>query len=232
MRLGYHGEVCGRYVLADPESVFADLFGLVPPSSVGPRYNIAPSQAVPAVRLDRTAGEPRAALLRWGLIPHWADDPEIGNRLINARSETADRKPSFRDAFRRRRCVLPADGFFEWRTMNGAKQPWLVRMKNGSGFALGGLWDAWSGPGGEVVESCTILTTEPNDVVAPLHGRMPVIVPRERFDVWLGGEGEKVPPLRTVLAPYPADEMEAYPVSRRVNTPANDDPGCIEHVSG
>ena len=178
------------------------------------------------------------SMLRWGLIPAWAKEPNIGYKLINARSETAHEKPSFRAAFRARRCLIPADGFYEWaRTAKGkAKQPWLFQLKEGAGFALAGLWESWTvreglaltgslaelAPG-DTLETCTILTTQANETVAPVHHRMPVILPPNAYDPWLAGES--VP-----LAPYPADVMTAHPVSTLVNKPANDDERCVEAV--
>jgi len=160
-------------------------------------------------------------------VPPWADDPAIGNRLINARAETAAAKPSFRAALRRRRCLVPADGFYEWKREAGGKQPYLIRFEDGRPFALGGLWETWRNPSGEGIESFTILTTEPNEVVAPLHDRMPVIVPPEAFALWLDpavGDPTAIAPL---LAPPPADGMVARPASRLVNDPGNDVPECI-----
>lgn len=221
--------MCGRYLLADPEAVFVDLFGIDPPPGVGPRYNIAPTQDAPLVR--RRDGSREAAVLRWGLIPHWARDADIGNRLINARSETAAEKPSFRDAFRRRRCLVPTDGFYEWEKVDGGKQPWVIRMAEGGGFALAGLWETWREADDRSIDTFTILTGDPNEVVARVHDRMPVIVARERFDLWLDPDVSDPEALRPVLRPYPASGMDAYPVSRRVNNPSNDDPGCVERVS-
>lgn len=164
--------------------------------------------------------------MRWGLIPRWAKDASIGNRLINARAETAAEKPSFREAFRRRRCLIPADGFYEWKKEADGKQPWLIRRMEGKGFAFGGLWERWNGPEGPV-ESFTILTTSPNATVGPLHDRMPVIVAPAAFDLWLDPEVDGPLLLENILRPAPDDLLEAHPVSRLVNSPANDEPACI-----
>ena len=200
-----------------------------------PRYYVAPSQDV---AIARAAEEGRTlSMLRWGLIPSWAEYPAIGHKLINARSETAAQKPSFRAAYRHRRCLIPAAGFYEWRREGNTRQPWLFGLRDGTSFAFAGLWERWTVPAGaaltsslaerspgDAVETCTILTTAANRTVAPVHGRMPVILPRDSYGLWLAGED--VP-----LAPYPADEMSAWPVSTHVNRPANDDPRCIEPVA-
>ena len=210
-----------------------DLIGT--PLNLRPRYNVAPSQDVAVVL---AAGEGRTlAMLRWGLIPAWAKDQAIGHKLINARSETAAEKPSFRSAFRARRCLIPADGFYEWRREGKTRQPWLFGLRGGAPFAFAGLWERWTVPEdaaltgslaerspGDEVETCTILTTAANETVAPVHGRMPVILPGDTYGPWL--EGKDV-----ALAPYPADDMTAHPVSALVNRPTNDDPRCVEPVS-
>jgi putative SOS response-associated peptidase YedK len=178
-------------------------------------------------------GDQQIEFFRWGLIPFWAEDPAIGNRMINARSETLAEKPSFRAAYRRRRCLVLADGFYEWRKEPGSrsKTPYLVRMASGEPFAFAGLWEAWR-PDDTPVLSCTIITTRPNELVAPIHNRMPVILPREAYDLWLD-PGEKRPAeLDPLLGPYPAAEMTAYPVSRIVNNPQNDVPEVVEPVAG
>ncbi len=210
----------------DPEAVIRELFGVQPPFPLSPRFNIAPTQQAPLAH-----GPGREIVnMRWGLIPRWAKDPSIGNRLINARAETAADKPSFREAFRRRRCLIPADGFYEWKTEAYGKQPWLIRRAEGRGFALGGLWERWDGPNGPK-ESFTILTTRPNATVGALHDRMPVIVPPSAFDLWLDPEADDPLLLENILRPAPDTWLEAYPVSRLVNNPGNDEPACIEPLS-
>ena len=210
-----------------------DLIGT--PLNLRPRYNVAPSQDVAVVRADDDGRT--LAMLRWGLIPAWAKNQAIGHKLINARSETAAEKPSFRSAFRHRRCLIPADGFYEWRREGKTRQPWLFGLRDGVPFAFAGLWERWTVPQGaaltgtfaerspgDTVETCTILTTAANETVAPVHGRMPVILPTDAYGPWLAGED-------VALAPYPADDMTAWPVSPLVNRPANDDPRCVEPLA-
>ena len=223
--------MCGRYtLLASPEAI-RDQFGLAEVPELSPRYNIAPTQPVAAVRL--VAGQERRelVLLRWGLIPPWADDPAIGNRLINARAETVDDKPSFRSALRCRRCLVLADGFFEWQTSRGKKQPYYFRLRDGRPFAFAGLWERWSRGGHGAVESCTLVTTEANELVRPMHDRMPVILPPDACGAWLDPAVQRPGELQPLLRPYRAEEMTAYPVSVRVNSPRNDDAGCVEAVA-
>ncbi len=220
--------MCGRYTLSTPVGVLAEefgLFGSLP--EVPPSYNVAPTQEVAAIM--EGGGERRLEMLRWGLIPSWAKDPAIGARMINARSETVAEKPSFRGAFKKRRCLIPADGFYEWQKTNGGKQPYYIRMENGRPFALAGLWEIWDRDG-EEIRSCTILTTEANRLVGEIHHRMPVILPPEDYELWLDPSIQEADPLLPLLNPYPADPMEAYPVSRFVNSPKNDGPGCVERV--
>jgi putative SOS response-associated peptidase YedK len=218
--------MCGRYTLASPTERLAEEFGVDAASiELAPNYNVAPTQQVAAV-LDE-GGQRRLEVLRWGLIPPWADDPGIGSRMINARSETAPGKPSFRRAFRERRCLIPADGFYEWQRTNGAKQPYYIHMEEGRPFAFAGLWESWSKGGEGEVRTCTILTTGANALVGEVHDRMPVILAHDAYDVWLDPDSER-DELTGLLAPYPEDEMEAYPVSRFVNSPSNNDPRCIE----
>lgn len=204
------------------------------PRNLPPRYNIAPGQEVAVVRGG--ADERRLSMLRWGLIPGWARDPSIAYKLINARSETVSEKPSFRSAYRRRRCLIPTDGFYEWTRRGKARQPWLIAMADLGVFAFAGLWEQWRVPEGarftewltesrpgDAVETCTILTCPPNAVVERVHARMPAILPPHAYDSWL--DGKDVP-----LDPYPAEEMTIHAVSTRVNKPANDDPTCVEPV--
>ncbi|MGD8377411.1 MAG: SOS response-associated peptidase [Acidobacteriota bacterium] len=220
--------MCGRYTLTTTGSLIGDLFDLRETPQLAPRYNIAPSQAAPVVRRDESSGDRVLERLRWGLVPAWSREPPGAEaRMINARSETAASKPAFRDPLRRRRCLVPADGFFEWRKEGGRKQPLWIRMQDGRPFAFAGLWDRWHPDEGEPIDSFTILTIRPNELVATIHDRMPVILPRKAFDPWLD-PGREAEALLDLLGPYPAAEMSAVAVSPRVGNPANDDPSLIE----
>ncbi|MEX0716316.1 MAG: SOS response-associated peptidase [Planctomycetaceae bacterium] len=221
--------MCGRYNLRTPPGELAKVFELDRWADVVPRYNIAPTQSVPAIRV--IDGERRLDLLQWGLIPSWADDPKIGNRLINARADTVASKPSFRSAFRKRRCLVPADGFYEWRkTSTKTKQPFHVTLKCGSPFGFAGLWERWAKGAEGPIESFTIITTDANELVADIHDRMPVILPAEHYGVWLDLEIDDSKALESLLVPYSANEMLAVPVSTAVNSPRNDSPECIVPV--
>jgi len=210
-------------VVAEEFSVFE-----VPPFAA--RFNIAPTQPVPVIRMASHADLPKRefALVRWGLIPSWAKDAAIGNRMINARSETVATKPAFRAAFRRRRCLVAADGFYEWQRTGKRKQPYLIRVGDDRPFAMAGLWESWEGAGHEVIESCTILTTEPNELMRPIHDRMPVILPPDAHQQWLDPAVEGVGRLAPLLRPYPADAMTASSIGTYVNRPTNEGPQCIE----
>ena len=225
--------MCGRYMITSPLEAIRDLFDLadgmpVASDALSPRYNVAPTQDVPIVRTRPDGVGRELALLRWGLIPHWAKDEGIGNRLINARGESVADKPSFRDSYRRRRCLVVADGFYEWKKEGTRKQPYYIRLKGGGAFGFAGLWSSWKRPDGGSVESCTIITTEPNALCAGIHDRMPVIVPPSRHADWLA-------PARTdgqaLLEPYDSQAMEAWPVSPRVGNPRNDDPRLVEPLA-
>lgn len=209
--------------------MLAEQFAAIADIVFEPRFNVAPTQPIAVVRLRPGAAPPLRELtpLRWGLIPGWAKDPSIGNRLINARSETAAAKPAFRAAFRRRRCLIPADGFYEWQRQGKAKQPCFIQMADELPFGMAGLWETWEGPDNSLVESCTILTTEPNALMEPIHDRMPVILPREAYDEWLRSEPGSSESLQHLLVPYDARRMKAHPVSTFVNRPTNEGPECI-----
>jgi putative SOS response-associated peptidase YedK len=219
--------MCGRFTLTvDPGKLQEAIPGLIVPEDLPPKYNIAPSQPVAVLSNE---GENRLDFFIWGLIPSWAKDPGIGNRMINARAETLSEKPAFRAAFRRRRCLVFADGFYEWRQEPGSKvkTPMYVKLKTGDPFAFAGLWEIWHAGDGSEVRSCTIITTSPNRLVEDIHNRMPVILPRQVYVQWLT-PGEVDPKqLNHLLEPYPDTEMEAYPVSRMVNSPKNDVAECI-----
>lgn len=220
--------MCGRFTLrASPEQLGL-AFGVAPPQEVAPRYNVAPTQPVAIVRPDSATGKRVWTYALWGLIPSWAKDPTIGGRLINARSETAAEKPSFRGAFKYRRCLVPVDGFYEWQKVGKGKQPYFIHMQDDAPFAVAGLWEHWIGPDGSEIESCTLLTTEPNGLMQPLHNRMPVILAAADYDRWLTTDSRDVAHLRDLLRPYPADSMAAYPVSTLVNNGRHEAPGCID----
>lgn len=229
-RIGYSGSMCGRYTLTVDASVLADLFELEPLTELRPRYNIAPTQPVPIVR-SGAEGRREWATVRWGLIPSWAKDAKIGSRLINARAETVADKPSFRSAYRNRRCLVPSDGFYEWVKTGGAKQPHHIRFADRRPFAFAGLWERWVDPETDApIESCTILTTGPNELMAELHDRMPVILPPQRFGDWIHPGPLGPDSAEAMLLPFPAEELEAVPVTTLVNSPRNDDPRCLEPV--
>jgi len=171
-------------------------------------------------------GKRKLEMLHWGLIPSWAKDPEVGNKMINARAETVAEKPSYRKAFKERRCLILADGFYEWQKTDSGKQPFYIRMEDESPFAFAGLWESWQN--GRKIRSCTIITTSPNEVAAQVHNRMPVILHPEDYEMWLDPDFDERELLTTLLKPFPAEAMEAYPVSRKVNRPANNDPEVIE----
>jgi putative SOS response-associated peptidase YedK len=218
--------MCGRFALFALSENLARQFGLSSAPSASPHYNIAPSQRVTTVRRSST-GEREIARLRWGLVPSWAKDAGIGNRLVNARAETVQEKPAFRNAFRSHRCLIPASGFYEWQRREGGKQPYYIRMRDETLLGLAGLWDRWEGPDEGVVESCAILTTAANAVLSPIHDRMPVIVSPEKYGHWLDPSLRDSNSLAPLLVPFPAEEMIAYPVSPRVNSPATDDAECV-----
>jgi len=224
--------MCGRFSLSSDAEVLQQIFELMGPPPVQPRYNIAPGQPIAAVRVDEAASEGQRHFVHlvWGLIPPWARDPSIGNRMINARSETLSDKASYRNAFRRRRCLVPADGFYEWQKQAGGKQPHFVRMADGSPFAMAGLWERWQSPDGSELDSCTIVTTAANELMAPIHDRMPVILDTAGCALWLEHRNDATEHVADLLRPFPADKMTAYPVSRLVNSPQNDSPQCIEPI--
>lgn len=210
-------------------SVLASLFDVDEPQNYRPRFNIAPTQVVPVVR-SGPDGHREWAPCRWGLIPSWANDLKIGARMINARSETAAEKPSFRKALSTRRCLIPADGFFEWAKTPEGKQPFHIRFSDRRPFAFGGLWERWQQGPGDTIDSFTILTTSPNAVTAPIHNRMPVILAPEAWDEWLEDEPLMVERREILFNPFSPEDMEAVAVSKRVNSPANDDVGCLERL--
>jgi putative SOS response-associated peptidase YedK len=221
--------MCGRFLLRSPGKVVAEAFDLSDVPDLLPRFNIAPSQPVAVVRQQPGAEARELTFLRWGLIPSWADDPSIGNRLANARSETAATKPSFRRAFRSRRCLVVADGFYEWQRTNGRKQPYCIGLQSQRPFGLAGLWERWE-KGEEPVESCTILTTDANELMQPIHEWMPVVLPPDQYDLWLDPRCQDSEKLANFLQPFPSEGMLAYRVSALVNNPKNDVPQCVEAI--
>ena len=219
--------MCGRYELHSNPAAIALAFGLAHPPSVRPRYNVAPMQEVPIVRVS-ASGAREFVAVRWGLVPRWAKDPAIGSKMINARGETVATKPSFRTAFRRHRCLIPANGFYEWMpAADGRKQPVLIAMKDGSVFAFAGLYERWLTGDGEPLDSCTILTTDANDLLRAVHDRMPVIVPADQYARWLDPAQDGP---QALVAPYPSDAMTWWPVSSRVNSVRHDDASLIERL--
>ena len=208
--------MCGRYTLSSPPKTLTAWFELSePPAALTPRYNIAPTQAVLVVA---NHGPRTLQLMRWGLVPHWANASSVGNRMINARAETLHTKPAFRDPLRSRRCLIPANGFYEWRReADGSKTPILIRSRSQQPLGLAGLWDEWRAPNGTPLRSCTIVTTQPNAIIAPIHDRMPVILARDDYAQWL--TSDEIPPdeLMRLLAPAPDGGLETHPVARLVN---------------
>jgi putative SOS response-associated peptidase YedK len=223
--------MCGRYRLTAKERYLRDHFGLDEDPPWAPRWNIAPTQPVAVVRQDTKEPKRTFGLLRWGLIPYWAKDRSIAFKTINAMSETAAEKPAFRDAMRRRRCLVLADGFYEWQKIGPKeKQPYNFGMLDDSVFAFAGLWERWRDPTNEVVETCTILTTKPNSLVANVHDRMPVILGVEDYDLWLDPGITDAARVADCLKPFTPGLMKKYPVSTRVNRPENDDQECAQEV--
>ncbi len=225
--------MCGRFTQVQSPAALVEAFGLdeEPPPLTGARYNIAPSQLVAAVRVTEPGGARMLAPLRWGLVPAWADSPAIGNRLINARSEQAAEKPAFRAAFAARRCLIPADGFFEWEKRREGREPYYFTLREGGLFGLAGLWERWRGADGAAIESCTILTTAANELVGRVHDRMPVILEPRNYERWLDPGFDQRAALEAMLGPYPAEKMACRAVSRIVNSPQADHPGCIEPLA-
>ncbi len=221
--------MCGRYVQSLSADELMEQFDLVePPSGAAARYNIAPSQ--PGLVVRRSESGRRAEPMRWGLVPFWADDPSIGSRLINARSETVVSKPAFRAAMRHRRCLVPATGFYEWKPAGGAKQPYYIHRGDGRPLAFAGLYEHWTGPDGERVDSYVILTTAANDAVRPLHDRMPVVLAAEALEPWLDATRTDAEQAAALLGPCAPHLLAMHPVSRRVNRPAVDEPSLIEPI--
>jgi putative SOS response-associated peptidase YedK len=221
------GVMCGRFAQKSSAKKIAKQFKVEEVPPLVERYNVASTQSVLAVR---EPGEREAVFLKWGLVPRWAKDAAIGNRLINARAETVTEKPSFREAFAGRRCLVPLDGFYEWARRGDSKRPFYFYMRDEEPFAVAGLWEVWEGDGGPL-ETCTLLTTEANELLAPYHDRMPVILRPEDYELWLNTEVRRAEVLQPLLRPYPREEMTAYAVSPVVNSPSNDSRRCIESLA-
>jgi putative SOS response-associated peptidase YedK len=218
--------MCGRYAVTSAPEAIRALFGYPEQPNFPPRYNIAPTQPIAIVRLIE--GKRQFALVRWGLWPSWVKDPKNFTLLINARGESLTEKPAFRAAVKRRRCLIPADGFYEWRAAGPRKQPYYVRAKSGAPLAFAGLWETWTGPNGEELETAAIVTTRANRTLAPIHERMPVVVPPDAFDLWLDCANVDAETAAVVIAPAPDDLLEAYEVSTAVNRTANDNAQLVE----
>lgn len=222
--------MCGRYRLSRRKQLVAEYFDAIAGEDEwNPRYNIAPTQPVPVIRRNPRTDVREWSLLRWGLIPSWATDPGIGARMINARSETVGATASFREPFRSQRCLIPADGFYEWQRNGKDKQPYCFEVSDGGLFAFAGLWDRWTDTRGQAVESCSILTTAANPLLQEIHNRMPVILQPDDYNSWLDSGGHDTKRVSTLLVPY-AGSMRRYPVSARLNHVQNDDVECAEAI--
>jgi len=219
--------MCGRFSLATPPEEIARFFNLVALPRLKPRYNIAPTQDCAVIRAPGDDAR-ELVMMRWGLIPSWAKDMAIGNRMINARGESVGEKPAFRAAFRKRRCLVPADGFYEWKKDGKAKQPYWIGRPGRVLFAFAGLWERWQGEGAEPIESFTIITTDANDAISGLHDRMPAILDPAQYDAWLDPANEDAGALSDMLDPAPVKMLEFHPVGTRINSPKNDDPSLLE----
>lgn len=222
--------MCGRYTNHTPAKIYAQIFnatldGIETP----PRFNIAPSDNVLACRVDAD-GKRKLVTLKWGLIPFWAKEPKIGYKMINARAETVATKPAFRAAFRHRRCLICADGFYEWKPTKHGKQPYHIRLIGGQPFAFAGLWEHWERED-QTIESCTVIVTDANELVNPIHDRMPMILSPDDYDRWLDPTNANSSELQQLLQPFPADEMESYPVGKAVNRAGLDEPRMIEPIN-
>jgi putative SOS response-associated peptidase YedK len=222
--------MCGRFTVTSAPEAMRALFRYPEQPNFPPRYNVAPTQPIAVVRLQE--GKRQFALMRWGLLPSWVKDPRAFSLLINARGESVLDKPAFSNAMKRRRCLIPADGFYEWQAAGGRKQPYYVRAKSGAPLAFAGLWETWTGPNGEELDTVAIVTTTANRTLAGIHARMPVIVPEEAFDLWLNCAEVDAETAAALIAPAPDDLLEAYEISTAVNRVANDNPKVLERLSG
>jgi putative SOS response-associated peptidase YedK len=221
--------MCGRFTQSLTGEAIAEAFDLADLPQWTPRYNLAPTQSIPAI-LASESGDRTFKSLRWGLIPSWAKDPAMGAKLINARSETVSEKPSFRSAFKKRRCLILADGFYEWQKNQGKKQPFYFRLESGQPFGFAGLWEQWQASEDDVWQTCTILTTDANSLLSQVHDRMPVMLHSEDYDRWLDPQNQDTEALQTLLRPYESEAMVSYAVSSAVNRATHDQPDCIEPI--
>ena len=230
-RVCHNLQMCGRYRLSRRKELIEEYFATASEEDEwSPRFNIAPTQPVPVIRQNPEEPIRELSLMRWGLIPSWAKDPSVSASMINARSETASTKPAFRDALESRRCLIPADGFYEWVRAGKTKQPYCFEINDGELFAFAGLWDRWKNPSGEWVKTCTILTTTPNAVTSAVHDRMPVMLDPDSYDLWLDPGMQNVAAVSDLLKPSDARAMRCYPISTRINYVANDDEECSRPV--
>jgi putative SOS response-associated peptidase YedK len=220
--------MCGRYRLSRRKDFLAEHFDVEPENDWNPRYNIAPTQNVPVIRQDPAQPRRFVSRMRWGLIPFWAKDASVGFKMINARAETVATTPAFRESIRRRRCLIPADGFYEWRRSGRVKTPFCFTMADNSVFAFAGIWDSWRNPEGKAVETFSIITTSPNALLIDIHDRMPVILPDDNYDLWIDPGFQKTDSICDLLKPFDPQLMQRYEVSSRVNLVKNDDPACAE----
>lgn len=220
--------MCGRYVITSTPEAIRRLFGYLEQPNFPPRYNVAPTQPIPVVLLD--GGQRHFRLMRWGLIPSWVKDPKTFSLLINARGESVTEKPAFRSAMKRRRCLIPADGFYEWKPDGARKRPYFIRMKSGAPFAFAGLWETWTGPNGEEMDTAAIVTTDATPDIAHIHHRMPVMLEPDAFQLWLDCANVDAATAQSLLVPARPGRLEAYEISTAVNRVANDSPDLIEPV--
>lgn len=222
--------MCGRFRLRRADKL-AERFDIEPEDDWTPRYNIAPTQDVVVIRQDPAKPKRFGSHLRWGLIPYWAKDASIGNKMINARAESIATKPAFQESLKERRCLIPGDAFYEWKRKGKTKTPFCFTMADESIFAFAGIWDKWRSPEGKVIETCSIITTKPNALCADIHDRMPVILPDDVYDLWLDPGFQRTDAICDLLKPFNAELMNRYEVSDRVNLVQNDDPACAEPLA-